>query len=106
MKAAKDLAAVWPMTEWKVRAGEEDSHSRTPIIEIFQHAMNIGSSCSRHTWRISRLRLSKVLDLIPPVVRLLRQSNLRTMCKSAPREMRSSIADNCEETSYDASRSV
>lgn len=104
MKMVKDLVTAWPMMESKVKAGEEGIHNHTPITENLNHEHFEMSRTQ--TWRISRLRLSRILILIPPVVRLARQTNLRTTWRSAPWAMRSSIADNCEETSYDASRSV
>lgn len=104
-KQAKDLVIGWPMTASKAKAGEEGVRNRKTKTVTSAHEKYFKFTKAL-TWRISRLRLSRILGLIPPVVRLARQSNLKTIWRSAPWAMRSSIAVNCEETLYEARRSV
>ena len=48
---------------------------------------------------------SRVFVFIPPVMMLARHSSRKTICMSAPCAMRSSMAEICPLTSYEASRS-
>jgi hypothetical protein len=56
------------------------------------------------TWRKSRLNASNGLGLIPPLVKLINTTPLRTVAQGACCAMRSSNAVNCAAESYPATR--
>jgi hypothetical protein len=58
----------------------------------------------RPTWRKSRLNASNGLGLIPPLVKLINTTPLRTVAHGACCAMRSSNAVNCAAESYPATR--